>query len=63
MRTLVSENLEFGGVVFDPILRAAWDVVWMVKISFYLLFLSLLAAVYPAIKAGRISPVAAMRHH
>lgn len=63
MRTFVSESLEFGGVVFDPIMRAAWDLPWMIKISFYLLFLSLLAAVYPAVKAGRISPVAAMRHH
>lgn len=63
LRNFVSGNLEFGGVVFDPILRAAWDFPWMVKISFYMLFLSLLAAVYPAIKAGRISPVAAMRHH
>lgn len=63
MRNFVSENLEFGGVVFDPVLRATWDTVWMVRISFYLLFLSLLAAVYPAVKAGRISPVDAMRHH
>jgi len=63
MRTFVSESLEFGGVVFDPIMRAAWDIPWMLKISFYLLFLSLMAAFYPAIKAGRISPVAAMRHH
>lgn len=63
MRTFISETLEFGGVVFDPVLRATWDPVWMLKISFYLLLLSLLAAVYPAIKAGRISPAAAMRYH
>lgn len=63
MRTFISETLEFGGVVFDPVLRAAWDLPWMVRISFYLLLLSFLAALYPAIKAGRITPVAAMRHY
>ncbi|MBN1957476.1 MAG: ABC transporter permease [Desulfuromonadales bacterium] len=63
MRTFVSETLEFGGVVFDPVLRAAWDLPWMLRISFYLLVLSFLAALYPAIKAGRICPVAAMRHY
>lgn len=63
MRNFISETLEFGGVVFDPVLRAGWDVTWMAKISVYLVLLSLLAAVYPSIKAGRISPAAAIRHH
>lgn len=63
IRAFVSDNLEFGGVVFDPIMRAAWDLPWMIRISFYLLFLASLAAFYPALKAGRISPVEAMRHH
>ncbi len=63
IRNFVSETLEFGGVVFDPILRATWDFPWMVKMSFYLLFLSVLAAAYPAWKAGRISPAEALRHH
>jgi len=63
MRNFISETLEFGGVVFDPVLRAAWDFPWMIKISFYLLLLSFCAALYPSIKAGRISPVAAMRHY
>ena len=63
LRNFVSETLEFGGVVFDPLMRAGWDLPWMAKISGYLLLLSLLAAVYPSIKAGRISPAAAIRHH
>lgn len=63
MRNFINETLEFGGVVFDPVLRATWDWPWMIKISFYLLLLSLLAALYPSIKAGRISLVAAMRHY
>ncbi len=63
LRTFISESLEYGGVVFDPVLRAGWDLPWMVKISLYLLVLALLAAVYPSVKAGRISPAAAMRHY
>lgn len=57
------ETLEFGGVIFDPIIRATWDPAWMAKIAGYVVGLTLLASLYPAIKAGRISPVEGMRHH
>lgn len=63
LRDFISSSLEFGGVVFDPVLRAAWDYSYMVQIAFFMLLLSLVAAVYPAIKAGRIAPAEAMRHH
>ena len=63
METFISGSLEFGGVIFDPVMRATWDIVWMVKIALYVAGLTLLAALYPAIKAGRITPVEAMRHH
>ncbi len=59
----VPETLEFGGVVFDPILRANWNPGWMIQIALYVVGLPLLAALYPAIKAGRITPVEGMRHH
>lgn len=59
----VPETLEFGGVVFDPIMRATWDPAWMFRIALYVVSLTLLAAAYPAIKAGRITPVEGMRHH
>jgi ABC-type lipoprotein release transport system permease subunit len=59
----VPETLEFGGVVFDPILRANWNPGWMIQIALYVVGLTLLAALYPAIKAGRITPVEGMRHH
>ncbi|AMV72810.1 ABC transporter permease [Desulfuromonas carbonis] len=62
LRTFLPENLEFGGVVFDPILRATWDIAWMVRIALYVLALALLASLYPAVKAARIRPVEAMRH-
>lgn len=63
LKAFVPETLEFGGVVFDPVLRAAWDVAWMARIALYVVGLTLLAALYPAIKAGRITPVEAMCHH
>jgi len=63
LQTFIPETLEFGGVVFDPVLRAAWDLGWMARIALYVTGLTLLAALYPAIKAGRITPVEAMRHH
>jgi ABC-type lipoprotein release transport system permease subunit len=60
---LLPENMEFGGVVFDPILRATWDFAWMARISLYLALLTVAAALYPAHKAARIAPAAAMRKH
>ncbi len=63
LQTFVPETLEFGGVVFDPVLRATWDPAWMFNIALYVIALTLLAALYPAIKAGRITPVEGMRHH
>lgn len=63
LQTFLPETLEFGGVVFDPVLRATWDPGWMFNIAVYVIGLTLLAALYPAIKAGRITPVEGMRHH
>lgn len=60
---LVPETLEFGGVVFEPIMRASWNPGWMFQIALYVVGLTLLAALYPAIKVGRITPVEGMRHH
>ena len=62
LETFIPETLEFGGVVFDTVLRANWDVPWMIQIAIYLIGLTVLAALYPAVKAGRISPVEGMRH-
>jgi ABC-type lipoprotein release transport system permease subunit len=63
LAAFVPETLEFGGVVFDPVLRAKWHPEWMIRIAGYVVGLVLLAALYPAIKAGRITPVEGMRHH
>ncbi|RMF43181.1 MAG: ABC transporter permease, partial [Deltaproteobacteria bacterium] len=61
LRDFVPETLEFGGVVFDPVLKAGWDVPYMAGIVLFVALLALLAGLYPARKAGRIQPVAAMR--
>ncbi|PLX86840.1 MAG: ABC transporter permease, partial [Desulfuromonas sp.] len=63
LQKLVPETLEFGGVVFDPIIRASWNPGRMLGISFFVISLTLLAALYPAIKAGRITPVEGMQYH
>ncbi len=63
LRTFISETLEFGGVVFDPVLRAAWDKSYMLQMALFMLLLALVAAIYPARKAGRITPAEALRHH
>jgi ABC-type antimicrobial peptide transport system permease subunit len=63
LRDFIEESLEFGGVVFDPIMRAAWDLPYMLQMAGFMLLLSLVAAIYPAVKAGRILPAEALRHH
>lgn len=62
LRNFISGDLEFGGVIFDPVMRAMWDFPWMGQIGCYVVLLALWAALYPAYKAGKISPVHAMRH-
>jgi ABC-type lipoprotein release transport system permease subunit len=62
LRPFFEETLEVGGVVFEPVLRAAWDIPWMARIALYVVALSLLASLYPAVKAGRTQPAKAMRH-
>jgi len=63
LRPLLPETMEYGGVVYDPIVYAAWSVGAMVRLALYLMVLSLIASIYPAIKAARSSPVDAMRHY
>ena len=63
LRDFIPETMEFGGVIFDPVMRATWDFAYMAQMSFYVLILSVVASLYPATKAARIAPAAAMRHH
>lgn len=61
LRSFIDSELEFGGVVFDPVMRAGWDPVWMLQIGLYVIFLCFAASLYPAYRAGRIVPAEAMR--
>jgi len=63
LRDFIPETMEFGGVVFEPVMRAAWDIGYMLRMSAYVLLLAVVASLYPAAKAARIAPAAAMRHH
>ncbi|MBN2646006.1 MAG: ABC transporter permease [Desulfuromonadaceae bacterium] len=61
LRQFISEEIEYGGIVFEPVLRAVWDVPWMAQSALFLVVLSVMASVYPALRAARLTPVAAMR--
>lgn len=61
LRRWVDSELEFGGVVFDPVMRAGWDPLWMLQIGLYVILLCFIASIYPAYRAGRIVPAVAMR--
>jgi len=63
LRDFIPETMEFGGVIFDPVMRAGWDVAYMAQMSLYILLLSVIASLYPAAKAAKIAPAVAMRHH
>jgi len=63
LRHFVDSSVEFGGVLFDPVMRAGWDIPWMSRMALYVFVLSLIAGLYPARKAGRTSPARAMRYH
>lgn len=61
LRRWIDSELEFGGVIFDPVMRADWDPVWMLQIGLYVIILCFVASIYPAYRAGRIVPAVAMR--
>lgn len=62
LRLFIPENLEFGGVLFSALLYARWDVVWMIESGLYMLLLCVIASIYPAMKASKVTPVEALRH-
>ncbi|MEW6712093.1 MAG: FtsX-like permease family protein [Candidatus Riflebacteria bacterium] len=52
---------EIAGMLFEPVIRSAWEWHWMVALSLTMIILVLLAALYPTNKALRIRPAEAMR--
>ena len=62
LRAFISESIEVGGVVFEPVLRATWDLPAMAASALFMVLLCLAAGLYPARKAARTPPAEAMRH-
>ncbi|MFZ5950628.1 MAG: ABC transporter permease [Candidatus Rifleibacteriota bacterium] len=52
---------EIAGMLFEPVIRSAWEWHWMIALSLTMIVLVLLAALYPTNKALRIRPAEAMR--
>lgn len=61
LRRWIDSELEFGGVVFNPVMRANWDPLWMLQIGLYVILLCFISSFYPAYRAGRIVPAVSMR--
>jgi len=59
---MMGETMEVEGVAISTVIYASWDWFSMSIYTAVAVFLSVLATVYPAWKAGRIAPVEAMRH-
>lgn len=57
------ENQEVAGMLFEPIIRSAWEWQWMVFLSGAMILVVILASIYPANKALRINPGEAMRSY
>lgn len=57
------EGVDFGGVMIEPIMRAAWDVPMTVALALCMVLLAVLAAIYPAYVATRGAPADAMRRY
>jgi len=63
LRRFLPESIEFGGVIFDPVLRATWDVRYMLQMAALMPLLAGLASFYPANRAARVAPAVAMRNN
>jgi len=55
-------GIPIGGIALDPVWRAAVTGYVFVAPVLTLVFIVLIAVIYPAVKAALIQPVAAMRH-
>jgi ABC-type antimicrobial peptide transport system permease subunit len=55
------EELGFAGTLFDPIIYSAWDWPSTAVLGFAMIFLALIASLYPAYHVLRIRPSEAMR--
>ena len=59
LRNYVGE-IDFGGIIFDTLLKAHFSVSTVVEPLIVMMIVVLLATIYPAIRAARISPIDAL---
>jgi ABC-type lipoprotein release transport system permease subunit len=59
---MMGENLEMGGVTLDSRVYAAIDWERLIIYSAAGVVMTMLATLYPALKAARLRPVESMRH-
>lgn len=55
-----TEGVTVAGVLFDPVMRAAWDWPGTARIAATLAVISVLAGLLPALRAARMKPVEAL---
>jgi ABC-type lipoprotein release transport system permease subunit len=58
---VMSSGFSFGGTSFSPVLKGAFRVAGVVQTLGGLVVISLLASLWPALRAARLAPVAAMK--
>ena len=61
LTSIMPKGLEYGGVFFDPVIRASWNFSTMIFLSFFLLLVCIGASLYPAWQAGTVNPVEALK--
>ncbi|GAB4283828.1 MAG: ABC transporter permease [Candidatus Rifleibacteriota bacterium] len=54
---------EVAGMLFEPIVKSNWDWPWMFGLSCGMILMVVLASIYPASKAMKVSPSEAMRKY
>lgn len=52
---------EVAGMLFEPVIRSAWEWQWMTGLTLAMLILVIVASLYPTNKALRLGPAEAMR--
>lgn len=59
---MIAGSSDIAGVVFDPVVRAEFDTYALLYYAPFTFLLTLLASIWPAYRASRLTPVDAMRH-